>query len=507
MSRKHRIREETGNKASSLGVALSWLLILLGCSSPEPPQAPSPETEPAPAPAIILISIDTLRADHLGSYGYSRDTSPRIDALAHDSVRFTSAFAPTPWTLPSHASMLTGMHPYEIGIDNSYRTIPPEIPTVSELLARSGYQTAAFVDSDPKGFVGAERGFGRGFEVYQHSPHQPGLAQRFDMAATVDGALDWLKDRDPLRPFFLFLHTKSVHAVPNDAECLDPRCFPYEKPEPWQFRFISSDQAPASWTSPEDGAGQRYLWSLNAKILEGELDPKAYPEDRLDQLKAFYDAGIYYVDFHLGRLFDDLKQRGLFETSVIVVTSDHGEAFLDHSLFMHQEVYDPLLRVPLIVRLPNPAPRAVRADQVVLADIVPTLLQQANAPIPQHVTGRSLPWTSEANNPRTAGSLREIFSYYLFPRKFSYHSLALRRGDWKLIVHNPESPDRFRQELYNLAQDPAERQPVSGQPLLTEELRQTLRHRLRQAPVAQGAELLQQDFPNLEAIRALGYIE
>ena len=494
-----------------LGLLL-WLTTLAGCRHvPEMPEETSDPVQPTTPPSILLISIDTLRADHLGCYRYARDTSPRIDALAKDAVRFASAFAPTPWTFPSHASMLTGMHPYEIGIDNSFRTIPDEIPIISELLGHSGYQTAAFVDSSPKGFVGADRGFGRGFESYHHAPHQQGLDQRFDMAATVDIALNWLEGRDKSRPFFMFLHTKSVHAVPNDATCLNPRCFPYEKPEPWQSRFLSSNQKTSSWTTTEDGAGQRYLWSLNSKILRGELDPADFPAERLEELKSVYDAGIYYVDAHLGRLFDDLHRRQLFDKSVIVITSDHGEAFLDHSLFMHQEVYDTLLRVPLIVRIPDLPPQVSEDQQVVLADIAPTLLQQAGIPIPDHLTGRSLtsnPNTENLSAPGlNSGSLRDVFSYYLFPSKFTYQSFALRRGHWKLVVHNPKKADVFRRDLYNTAKDPREQWPVSGRDDLSEELRQALRGILREPHKAQGIEFTQQDLPNLDAIRSLGYVE
>ena len=487
--------------ARSLAAAV--ILVAAACSGP-----PAAEAPPAPPPNLVLISIDTLRADHLGCYGYPRDTSPHLDSLARDGIRFSAAFAPTPWTFPSHASMLTGTNPYEIGIRNSMRTIPREIPIVAELLAQQGYQTAAFVDSEPTGFVGAQRGFGRGFESYEHAPHRAGLAERFDMAATVDAALEWLDERDPSRPFFLFLHTKSVHAVPNDADCLDARCFPYDKPEPYRFRFVPSEQARFSWTSPEDGAGQRYLWSQNAKILRGELDPTSYPAERLEVLKALYDAGIYYVDDHLGRLFADLRRRGLFEQSVIIVTSDHGEAFLDHFLFMHQEVYDALLRVPLIVRLPTSLSRdrgRATDRQVLLADIAPTILQLAGVGVPASMTGYPLPLAGEADLRRPEG--REIFAYYVFPRKFTYQAFAVRQGKWKLVVHNVEAPDRFRRELYNTELDPDERRPLSGEDEVREKLRQMLRRWLRHPPVAQGDELLHEDLPNLEAIRSLGYIE
>ncbi|MEM7581925.1 MAG: sulfatase [Acidobacteriota bacterium] len=495
-------RSPRNRHAARIALAISGSL-LLACQAPvEPPPASAPETsEP---PLIILISIDTLRADHLGSYGYSRDTSPVLDRLAEESIRFSSAFAPTPWTFPSHASMLTGMHPYEIGIDNSLRTIPDDIPIVAEHLKRAGYQTAAFVDSSPMGFVGADRGFERGFDLYQHGPHRADQLQRFDMATTVDAAIDWLDGRDPERPFFLFLHTKSVHAVPNDAECLDPRCFPYEKPAAWQFRYLSSEQATASWTTPQDGAGQRYLWSLNAKILAGELDPETYPEDHLEQLVAFYDAGINYVDAHFERLLEALRARDLYRRTVLVVTSDHGEAFLDHTLFMHQEVFDPVVQVPLILRLPQSSGSGVEDRHVMLSDIAPTLLQQARLPVPEQMTGRSLLMPEPELGTRGA---RDIFSYYFFPSKFTYQPVALRRGNWKLVAHNPDNPEDFSWLLFDLATDPEEQRPVASEMQRLAELKRSLRMVLRRPPLSQGAEIHPQDLPDLEAIRALGYIE
>lgn len=481
---------------------MPMLLVVLACGGET-----RVETVPARPPNLLLVSIDTLRADHLGSYGYERDTSPVIDSLAAESVRFETALAPTPWTLPSHAAMLTGMHPLEIGIDNSLRTIPEDIPMLAEVLANGGFQTAAFVDSNPKGFVGGERGFGRGFEHYAHAPHRVVLPRRFDIAATVDAALDWLDNqRDPDRPFFLFLHTKSVHAVPNDAECQDERCFPYDNPH--RFRFVSSQEAPFTWSSPEDGAGQRYLWSLNEKILSGELDPASYPEERLAALEALYDSGIYYVDQHLGRLLDELRNRALFDETAVVVTSDHGEAFLEHSLLMHQEVYDTQLRVPLLVRQApafDPAAGGRVVDTVVgLADVAPTIASLAGLEPPEAWTGRPL-LSAEAR--RIDGEPRDHFAYYLFPSKFSYRSFALRRGEWKLVLHNVDAPDRFRSELYNIVQDPAESRPLEGMDERVEELRLALRRKLSQKPLAQSAQLLERDLETLDFIRSLGYIE
>ena len=484
------------------------LLLCLACIAP--PKDTSTGREPGRPPHLILISIDTLRADHLGVYGYARETSPHLDRLSQESLVFERALAPTPWTFPSHAAMLSGMHPYEIGIEHSRRTLPSDVPMLAEQLSERGYQTAAFVDSHAKGFVGSDRGFGRGFEHYAHAPHREGLPIRFDIEATVDAAITWLEGRQPDQPFFLFLHTKAVHAVPNDAECQDPRCFPYDNPQ--RFRFVSSEEAPYSWTSESDGAGQRFLWSLNAKILDRQLDPDTYPQDRLDVLKALYDSGIYHVDQELGRLFATLESSGLAESTGIVVTSDHGEAFLDHSLFMHQEVYEEVLRVPLIVKPPGGAESPKRvASEVALRDVAPSLAGMAAAKVPDLWTGRALPGLSlpGTGGPSSKGSAepRPFFGYYLFPSKFEYRSFAWQEGDWKLVVHNVESPREFRQELYNIRQDPREQDPVTDRDGLRASMLRSLREQLAESPISQGPSLDEEEMPDLEAILSLGYIE
>ena len=175
------------------------LLGLAGAALAAPAGAPGAPSAGA-APNVLLISIDTLRADHLGSYGYAKPTSPVLDALAARSVRFADAHAPTPWTLPSHAAMLTGRHPLELGILDKAGRIPDGAATVAERLGARGYQSAAFVDSGKGGNVGASRGFARGFDVFEHGPHGGGGRFQHDVARTVDAGVAWLGRRDPARP-------------------------------------------------------------------------------------------------------------------------------------------------------------------------------------------------------------------------------------------------------------------------------------------------------------------
>ncbi len=470
-----------------LGLLASLALGGSGCS---PDSAPEPA--PRPSPNLILISIDTLRADHLGAYGYSRPTSPRLDALAAESLLFTSAYAPAPWTLPSHAALLTGVHPWDLGFDNPRRTLPETVPTLAEGLAAHGYNTAAFVDSTLSGFVGADRGFDRGFDLYRHGPHSPGARQRFDVASTVDAALSWLDGRDVDRPFFLFLHTKSVHALAAADPCRDERCLPYDQPEPHRLRFIDPETPSFRWRS-EDGsaAAQAYLWTLNEKIVNGELDPRQYPRERLEVLIAAYDAGIRWVDDELGRLVDSLRARGRLSDTVLVVTSDHGESFLEEDLLLHQELAEATLRVPLIFRLPDEDRVAGTSSVfVALEDVTPTLLDLAGAAVPERVAGRPLPLDTASASPR------DLFSYYLFPGRFRFQAFALQRGARRLVIDNLTADGSQRTRW--LGTGDAEREAVE----------RALFGRMRSQPAVEGVEIEQGELAKQQdVLRGLGYIE
>ncbi len=445
---------------------------------------------------MLLISVDTLRADHLGCYGYPRATSPHLDALAAEAVRFETAIAPAPWTLPSHAALLTGTHPWLLGIRDGQAAVP-EVPTLAGELARAGYQTAAFVDSSARGYVGAERGFARGFAEYHHQPHRPG--RRHDAAATVDAALDWLASRDRDRPYFLFLHTKSVHALPIGAPCTDEHCFPYDKPEPYRSFFFDPASAERVWSVDGQGHGQAYLWSLNRALQAGARREAAASAEDLAALRALYDAGIAATDAELGRLLAGLAAAGELENTVVVVTADHGEAFLDHDLLLHQEVYDELLHVPLLVRLPRGEARVVR-EPVALEDVMPTVLRLAGAPLPAGLTG--LPLLGGAAPPPG----RAFFAYYTFYPPYDYGAVALRQGHWKLVAQNFQRPRGDEAwQLFDLAGDPGETRPLRPEGPEAERLRHLL-EAWRARPPLPGSRHLP-SLPGNAALEALGYVD
>jgi len=488
----------TKNTACSV-VVFAAVVIPLACR--QQPFSDLPDQPQATRPNVVLISIDTLRADHLGLHGYFRNTSPAIDQFARDAHVYLNAFAPAPWTLPSHAGMLTGVHPFDLGIHRWNSSLPETVPTLAEILEANGYQTVAFVDSAPDGVVGGNRGFARGFEEYIHAPLRDGLAIKYDIAVSTDFASRWLIEKDGDRPFFLFLHTKSVHAIPYDSPCLDHRCFPYDKPEPYRFRFIEEERAQFSWSDPERGKAQEYLWSWNRDFLSGKEDPKAFPTSELDVLKALYDGGIAYTDEFIRQLLDSLAALELLENTLVIITSDHGEAFLEHNLFMHQEVYEQLLHVPLIVRTPG-VERGIEISQLVsILDIVPTVLRIVGIDPPGSLAGRVLP-----QEPITDPTDRWLFGYYLCPPSYTYRAFTVFNGTWKLVRHNLSNVDRFEDQLFEVhrGRHEVERTGLADNTLAT--LRTHLELRTENKPSITPT-LFEPSTETLELLKTIGYID
>ena len=411
-------------------------------------------------PNILLVSIDTLRADHLGCYGYDRETSPVLDALAAHSVLYENAFAPAPWTLPSHVAMLSGRHPANVGIQDANGAIPPTVPMLAEALSLSGYQTAGIVDSTKDGFVGAKRGFGRGFDAFVHRPAEKGARTQGphenDVAASVDLALEWLGARDPARPFFLFLHTKSVHNAPAASKRAIGSALPYDPPPAYRERFLPGG-ARFPWEE-EELRGGAYLYLMNRLIARAVRSPADFEPASLEELAALYDAGIRYVDTELGRLLSALADMGVADETLVVVTADHGEAFLEHRFFLHREVYDELLRVPLILSDPRDR-RGVRVRQpVALADIVPTILDRVGIGAGGEYDGTPLPRADEA------APERRMFHYFRYGPDAETESFALRQGRWKLVRHRTVAQPEFATEIYDTEADPREQSPAAADP-------------------------------------------
>jgi arylsulfatase A-like enzyme len=324
---------------SFAGAATAALLIALGL-------APGCDRGARSAPpSLVLVSIDTLRPDHLGAYGYPRATSPGLDALAADGVVFEHAYTPSSWTLPGHASMLTGVSPYRHGADLETRKIRDDVPLLAERLRARGYATSAIVGAP---FVGARYGFARGFDRFDER-----IAEGKDIDAYQPAVLDAVRAL-PKAPFFLFVHYMSVHS-------------PYAPPARFD-RFHTPGAAASTVDASRIGQLQRAL--EQGTIALGPMD-RAHLID-------LYDGGIAAADDAVAQLRHAVRAaRG--DDVVFVVTSDHGEEFLEHGGLAHGgTLYDEVLRVPLIVAGPGIAAGRQVERQVSLLDVAPTLLALAD---------------------------------------------------------------------------------------------------------------------------------
>ena len=286
-------------------------------------------------PDILLISIDTLRADHLGSHGYERNTSPNLDALAQRGTRFANARSPSPWTLPSHATMLTGLLPHQHGLVDDGVVLTDQA-LLQERLRDNGYRTGAFVSSL---FVGASFGFDRGFEVFEDygiRSKRVNLADRVQARRQVDDVLGFF-GQHPDEPVFAFLHLYDVH-------------YPYDPPEAWDHEF---DRPGNELTY------RKYFHYLKKPLTDGQMTHQI----------AQYDEELAYVDDQLGRLFEQLAGRDV----IVLVTADHGEEFGERGSWGHAHTLNPeQLHIPLIVAGPG-VPVAVVEEAVGLQDVAPTL--------------------------------------------------------------------------------------------------------------------------------------
>jgi arylsulfatase A-like enzyme/glycosyltransferase involved in cell wall biosynthesis len=486
---RHRgVLDELMGKLPMMAIVLAVALLVASCGHERPHGDPA-------RPNVVLCVIDTLRADHLGCYGYPRATSPNLDRFAADSVRFERAFAQAPRTVASHASMFTSTYPAVHGAWNqagpldSGQELPslgPDAVCLAEVLQAIGYRTAAVADG---GWLQVDRGLAQGFETF-HSRFR-GAKDR------VDFALEWLDSDDAESPFFLFLHTYEVHTpyVP-DEELLADLAPDYTGPLRERLRQARELLA--------GGDVKNAIVDVHRQLFEPLL-PTLSDAD-VEFLMALYDAEIRSADREIGRFLDELAARGLLEHTIVIVTSDHGEEFREHGAFEHTQVYDECLHVPLIIRLPD-GPRGVApTEPVELVDLMPTLLRELGVRVPPSAQGRALDLRQAAQ----AADDRELWAESNEPRP----QVAWRRGSLKAVLF-PDGSEPAR--LYDLARDPEERAAILS-PAVSAELldevtdrfgafrAQSSEHRakFRLQPVERGRQRFHDD--QLEELRALGYL-
>lgn len=340
-----RLRLASGGEAP-----LAWSEVRLLRAAAAPPRRPN----------VLLVSIDTLRADSLSLYGAKRPTSPHLDAFAADALVFERALSTSTWTLPSHGSLFTGLLPDRHALLSIHDRLSERALTVAERLRRLGYRTAAFTDG---GFLHPRWGLSRGFDRWDVTPGQ--AWQPKDVAVIAGQASRWLQE-NRFAPFFLFVHTYETHQPYRDREGFAERFLPPGAPRGDSPNVVGLDAA-----------------NLSAAELE--------------RIRALYDAGVSRADHFLGALLEELARSGRLDDTAVIVTSDHGEELGDHGRFEHAlgRVWDECVHVPLIVRPPggvapdlDPAARRPRVP-VTSLDVAPTILAWAGAADPS-LPGRPL---------------------------------------------------------------------------------------------------------------------
>jgi arylsulfatase A-like enzyme len=431
-------RARSGLPASARTLAGTLVIAILGCGLGEPP----------PRPNIILVTIDTLRADRLGLYGYTEATSPNIDRLAEDSVVFDAAVTTCPATAPSIASVLTGHHRATHGVVRNGTELRADVTTLAEALKSGGYQTAGVV-SNP--VLSGELGFGQGFETFG-TPENidssgPG---RFGGEPVVARALD-LVDSMGEGPFFLWVHFMDPHGA-------------YFPPEDQRALFDAADYAwPGDVALPVVEENHAFAAIPRYQRVVGQ-SPGAQVDPA--ELRARYDAEVHYVDQHVGVLIDGLRERGVWGDSLFVLTSDHGESLGEHNYYFQHGfyAYEDSLNVPLLIRYPRrfPKPKRIGAS-ISLLDISPTIIELAGRPPLENIEGVSaIPMIDGRESNRTAFAV----TYY------GNRLVALRRGNMKYVYTPPPPtpdedrrrndgwkkhwPTRENEELYDLSIDVGE---------------------------------------------------
>jgi len=387
---------------------------------------------------VILISIDTLRADHLGIDGYERNTSPNIDELFKNGFVFKNAFAQAPNTLPSHMSMLTGLYPSHHklisiteALDNN-ESLSKEQKTIAEILKLYGYKTAGF-HMDPN-FLNPKFGFGRGFDKYEAG----------DWCFQGENFYNFLNSSKNDR-FFLFLHNEGPHE-------------PYVTTTPFDTMFdknyhgaiIGNAEKFEALLAANNVKDTSVLSEFNKMTdLFWSRVNKSDPQD-IRHLIALYDSKISEVDSCFGKLFNYLYSQGFLNNTIIIITADHGEEFNEHGGFLHEKLYDETIHVPLLIYVPNSRPKTI-TNQVASIDIVPTILSILGLTEPQDIDGRSLKFLME--NPNIIDPNQLLYSEFFYQR-------AVRTPEWKLIKTVNQSVVSY--EFFDLKNDPSEKTNLYG---------------------------------------------
>lgn len=450
-------------------------LVVAGCDRGQPPN-------------LVVIVVDTLRADHLGCYGYERPTTPRLDRFAAESVLFENAVASSSWTAPSIASLFTSVHPSVHGVTTFAAALPASLPTLAEVLQRHGFRntglSANFVH------IVERKGFARGFQSFAELRRPAAAGEEEEFAGLVAADARLVTDRaiEAARasrgaPFFLYVHYMDPHST-------------YAPPEPFRSRFARRYEGSFTGTTNE-----------LKDVMQGK---RAANDADLRRLVDLYDAEIAFTDAEIGRLLDQLRRLDLYDNTVIAFLSDHGEEFGEHGGVFHGvTLYDEMTHVPLLVRLPRGRHGGTRVTPVVqLVDLGPTLLQVVGVADDRKTQGTSFAGLLAAGNDAaaTAPAFSELHpdapvEAALRPRT---HRTAVTTRDWTWLAGREGAA-----ELYDRRSDPGQRENrVQGEPAVAASLGLAageFADALRDWGTAAGEQVPLRP-EDREQLRALGYL-
>ena len=424
--------------------------------------------------------MDTLRADHLSCYGYERETSPNIDELVEDSVLFENVYAQSPWTLPSHLSMLFSLNSASHQVYYYNQKIDDSLPSITSFLRKNGFMTYGFTGG---GYVSRIFGFSKGFDWYdEHFGKSLAVLGTDEAERLFAHTSDWLKENKD-KPFFLFLHTFQIHG-------------PYECPSPWNEAFLDKEM---KWKK----------FNLVKFFRERGRDHKFTPQE-IDNIMSLYDGEIRYTDEALIKpLITLLKELGIYDNTLLIITSDHGEEFYDHKGWLHSTtLYNELIRVPLVMKFPNSEFKGTKVKAKSRSiDIMPTVLETASVKYnKKHLDGKSLMDLIEGRELED----RTFISDLAYKNVYDTTPAMIATNENNLKIILSKSKESVKDiEIYDLQRDPKEKTNIIGkQRKFGQKLIDILNEYYREKQkVQRKKEQLQLDEKLKEKLRALGYLQ
>ena len=423
---------------------------------------------------VILVSIDTLRADHLGCYGYHRPTSPVLDEFAREGLLFEDVTASSPWTLPSHGTMLTGLYPNRHGLHSYNNVLPVGMRTIADIFKEKGIQTAAVVNSH---CLTPRYGLHQGFEDYEYIKEILNLRKPSEVGSK---AQQWLSSRGQ-KPFFLFLHYYDLHSD-------------YASLPKYERQFVRPYQGRANGTTRQ--------------LIMHRLGNVKFDQKAANHLIDLYDASIRQIDDEIGKLLLHLRTEKLLDETMVIITSDHGEEFLEHGGVMHSQTqYQEMLKVPLMMRGPGLGQQKRINEIVSLVDLMPTILSVMGIEVPEGLDGTDL-----------SGLWRQ--TNYKLPSRYVYAGASRMTGplvksrpelhDIQRAVRHPQYKMHYNKltketQLFDLQNDPGEKADVAGKHVALVESMMGQLERYMKVNQA-GAKLPPLQAEEINKLKSLGYL-